>query len=524
VTLFTNADVFTGRSASDRASAFRVEEGVVTWVGDAASVAGEESTDLGGRVVLPGLLDLHTHPAVMASRGDAIDVLPPAVTSIAALVEKLRQHPALGAGPGAWITGNGYDDSIYPEGRAPNRHDLDLVSTEQPILIWRCDSHSAAVNTRALELAGITADTPDPYGAHFERDADGIPTGQLVEHNAVTAVSSHIPTPDAAEYSRILAAYDEHFLSHGLTGVCDLLSSYVPDHLATFRAARELGLRTRVNLYPGWTPELPDLSPGDTEGPVRIAGCKVLVDGAFSNRTAWVAEPYPDSHDHGIPALTDDELRGALGWARRNGVQLAVHAMGDAALHHVVDLLGDEEPWLEGIPSLRFEHATLVSAELIARLESTRLTFGIATHTIFLYAETAAYHDNLGPEQARIAYPVRSLLASSLPLALSSDRPATAWDDADDVFVSLEAAVRRVAHDGSDIGAAEAVPVSDALLLYTSRAAQLVRFDAKVGVLEPGAVGDFVVLDRDIFAVPADRIHEVRVAETWIAGEKVWTL
>lgn len=523
MSLFTNANVFTGRSANDRATAFRVEGGVITWVGESAEVAGEASTDLGGRVVLPGLLDLHTHPAVMATRGDAVDILPPAVTSIASLVAKLREHPALGAARDAWITGNGYDDTTYPEGRPPNRHDLDQVSADQPIIIWRCDSHSAAANTRALEIAGIDASTPDPFGAHFERDADGIPTGQLVEHNAVRAVAAHLPIPDAAGYARILADFDEHFLSHGITGVCDLLSSYVPDHLATFRAARELGLRTRVNLYPGWTADLPDLEPGDTEGPVRIAGCKVLVDGAFSNRTAWVQEPYPDSHDHGIPALTDEELRGALEWSRRNGVQLAVHAMGDAALHHVVDLLGDEEPWLEGIPSLRFEHATLVSSDLIARLEAARMEFGIATHTIFLFAETAAYRENLGPEQAPIAYPVRSLLASSLPLALSSDRPATAWDDADDVFVSVEAAVRRVAHDGTDIGAAEAVTVEEALLLYTSRAARLVRFDARVGVLEPGAAGDFVVLDRDVFALPAEQIHEVHVAETWIAGERVWS-
>ena len=282
MTLFTNANVFTGRNATDRASAFRVEDGLVTWVGEAAEVVDAEAIDLGGRVVLPGLLDLHTHPAVMATRGDAIDVLPPRVASIAHLVERLREHPALGAGGEAWITGNGYDDTAYPEGRAPNRHDLDRVSTEQPILVWRCDSHSAAANTRALELAGITAATPDPVGARFERDADGVPTGLLVEHNAVRAVAQHIPVPDAAEYARVLAAYDDHFLSHGLTSVCDLLSTYVPDHLATFRAARTQGLRTRVNLYPGWSADLPDLEAGDAEGPVRIAGCKVLVDGAWS--------------------------------------------------------------------------------------------------------------------------------------------------------------------------------------------------------------------------------------------------
>lgn len=523
MTLFTNALVVTGRDEHDRASAFRVEDGVVTWVGDDAA-AGEPSVDLGGRTVLPGLLDMHTHPAVMATRTEFLDLLPPAVTSLAGLLDLLRTHPAVGAGPDAWILGSGFDDAVFPEGRVPDRHDLDAVSTTQPVLVWRCDSHSASANSRALEVAGITAATPDPPGARFERDADGVPTGVLTEIAAVDAVAAHLPDPGPEEYARRLAGFDEHFLSHGITGVCDLLSTFVPDPLTTFRAARARGFHPRVALYPGWSPQLPDLGPGDTDGPVRIAGCKVLVDGAFSNRTAWVADAYPDSHEHGIPTLTDDELRAAFGWAKRNGVQLAVHAMGDAALHHVVDLLGDEEPWLEGIPSIRFEHATLVAPDLLARIEGARVGFGIATHTIFLFAETAAYRSNLGPSQAGVAYPIRSLAASTLPLALSSDRPATAWHDADDVFVSVEAAVRRLAHDGTDVGQAEAVTVGQALLLYTSRAAQLAGFDATVGVIAPGAVGDFVVLDRDVLTVPADEISAVRVAETWIAGEKVWSL
>ncbi|GAB3756617.1 amidohydrolase [Microlunatus parietis] len=518
--LFSNAKVFTGRAEDDFATAFRIEDGRVSWVGDAAEVTGEPSTDLGGRVVLPGLLDVHTHPAVMAAQADAIDCLPPRVSSLAALLDRLREHPSYGK-PDTWILGTGFDDARFPEGRTPNAADLDRVSTTQPVLVRRCDGHSASCNTRALELAGITAATADPPGARFERDAEGSPTGVLTEIAAVDAVAERIPEPDTATIARRLADLNEHFLSHGLTGVCDLLSSFVPDPLAAFRAARELGFRPRVALYPGWQPELADLTDDDRTGPIRIAGIKVFADGAFSNRTAWVEDPYPDSCEHGLRSIGDDELREAAGWARRNRVQLAVHAMGDRALNRVVDLLGDDEPWLDGLPSVRIEHATLVAPELVDRLTRARVRFGIATHTIFLFAETSAYRNNLGPDQARVAYPIRALYDSDLPLALTSDRPATAWDDADDVFCSVAAAVRRIAHDGTDIGRPEAVTVPQALLLYTGRARTLADL-GPVGVLEPGAAGDFVILDRDVFTVPAEELAEVRVGETWIAGERCW--
>lgn len=519
--LFRNAKVFTGRAEDDFATAFRIEDGRVSWVGDQAEVAGQAATDLGGRTVLPGLLDVHTHPAVMAAQADAIDCLPPRVTSLAALLDRLRDHPSYGSGPEAWILGTGFDDARFPEGRAPTAADLDTVSTSQPVLVRRCDGHSASCNTRALDLAGITSATADPPGARFERDADGNPTGVLTEIAAVDAVADRIPAPDAATIARRLADLDEHFLSHGLTGVCDLLSSFVPDPLPAFRAARELGFRPRVALYPGWQPGLADLTEEDRTGPIKIAGVKVFADGAFSNRTAWVEDPYPDSCEHGIRSIGDEELRQAADWARRNRVQLAVHAMGDRALNRVVDLLGDDEPWLDGVPSVRIEHATLVAPGLVERLDRARVGFGIATHTIFLFAETSAYRNNLGPDQARVAYPIRSLHDSGLPLALTSDRPATAWDDADDVFCSVAAAVRRLAHDGTDIGRPEAVTVPQALLLYTGRARTLADL-GPVGVLEPGSAGDFVVLDRDIFTVPADEFAEVRVAETWIAGNRCW--
>lgn len=522
MTTFTNGRVFTGESETAFASAFRITDGRIDWVGDAAEVTDPDAVDLRGRTVLPGLLDSHTHPALLAGTAAAAECFPPAVMSPDDLVAVLERHAA-GLAPNAWVLGRGFDDTKFPDGRMPTAADLDRVSTERPVLVWRCDAHSAVCNTKALEVAGITADTVDPEGARFERDADGKPNGVLTELAAVDAVTRFIPAPTRDDQLAAILSIGDELASRGIVAVCDLLSSRIDQPLATFREAAERGLRTRVALYPGWDPAAPldDLSPGDRAGQIRVAGVKVVLDGAYSNRTAWVHQAYPDSCDHGLRLVDDADVLAAGDWARRNGVQLAVHAMGDRALDRVVELFEDADPWLDGIPSVRIEHATIVSDAYLARLTSARMSFGIATHTVFFFAEYDGYEKALRVEQVPDAYPIARLYAGLGPLALSSDRPATAWSGADDVMLSVEAAVRRRTYNGIEFGAEAAITVAQALLLYTSRAATLSPLTG-VGTLAPGFDGSFAVLDRDVFTVPDDEIAAVRVAETWVRGERVF--
>ncbi|MFF7293605.1 amidohydrolase [Microbacterium sp. NPDC008134] len=523
MTTFTNGRVFTGESETTFASAFRIVDGLVDWVGDASEVTDADAVDLGGRTVLPGLLDSHTHPALLAGTAAAVECFPPAVLSADDLVRVLDAHAATVTGADAWVLGRGFDDTKFPEGRMPTAADLDRIATDRPVLVWRCDAHSAVCNTRALEIAGITASTVDPEGSRFERDADGNPNGVLTEIAAVNAVAAFIPAPSRDEQIDAIVAIGDELASRGIVAVCDLLSSRIDRPLETFRAAAERGLRTRVALYPGWDPAAPlgELTAGDRIGPIRVAGVKVVLDGAYSNRTAWVHEAYPDSCDHGLRLVDDADVLAAGDWARRNGVQLAVHAMGDRALDRVVELFEDQEPWLDGIPSVRIEHATIVSDAYLARLASARMSFGIATHTVFFFAEYDGYEKALRVEQVPDAYPIARLYAGLEPLALSSDRPATAWSGADDVMLSVEAAVRRRTYNGIEFGAEAAITVPQALLLYTSRAASLSPLEG-VGRLAPGLDGSFAVLDRDVFTVPDDEIAGVRVAETWIRGERVF--
>lgn len=525
---FHHARVFTGTGERDVASAFRIRDGRFTWVGAAAGLPAAEraaAIDLGGRTVLPGFLDVHTHPAMMATLAGAIPCLPPGVTSIDDLVAALRSGPD---GPG-WLEGYGYDDAKFPGGIGPTAADLDRVSGTRPILVHRCDGHSAVANTAALAAAGVTANTPDPPGASFGRHADGRPNGVLTELAAVDRVAAARPVPDAQRLTGNLSGLGRHFLSHGIVGVGDLLATVIPEPLRTFRAAAAVGPFPRTALYLGWPgsrrSDLTDLTDDDRTGHIRIAGVKLFLDGAYSNRTAWTEDAYPSPDrrppEHGVRIAADDDLRAAADWCRRNRVQLAVHAMGDRALHRVVDLFADQEPWLADRPSIRLEHATLVSGGLLRRLTSARMRFAVVTHSIFLFAEFDSYARNLSARQFEIAYPIRSVYESGLPAALASDRPATAWADADDVFTSVQAAVTRRAYDGTDMGQAERISVAQALLLYTGRAAAVAPLDG-LGRIAPGYDGSFVVLDRDPFTVPVDELIRVRVAQTWVRGELVF--
>ena len=155
MTSFTRARVFTGTGEADFAEAFSVSQGQFTWVGSAADLADPDAVDLGGATVLPGLLDVHQHPAMLAELGGSTVLLPPVVSSVADLVEALRQHPNLGAGAGTWIEGFGYSESAYPEG-TPTCRDLDRVSTTQPVFCLRADVHTAVCNSFLLARAGIT--------------------------------------------------------------------------------------------------------------------------------------------------------------------------------------------------------------------------------------------------------------------------------------------------------------------------------------------------------------------------------
>ena len=275
---------------------------------------------------------------------------------------------------------------------------------------YRADGHTAVCNSFALELAGIDENTPDPEGGRIIRDENGVPTGVLVETSATDLVIRKRAPLEKDEIVRRLVGLNERLLGFGIVAVDDLYGNFVEDPLGITRAAADAGYLPHSSVFLVWG--LDPLEPVDESertGRVSVAGVKIFMDGAFSNRTAWVEDPYPDSDNHGIVTISDDDLRKAADWARTNGVQMTVHVMGDRGINHLLDLFEDEEPWLTDRPSIRFDHSTLYTREMMERTAKAHMNFGVVSHSVFFYAEYDSYEASLGARQFKIAYPLKTM-------------------------------------------------------------------------------------------------------------------
>jgi predicted amidohydrolase YtcJ len=525
---FVNGKIFTGRSEEEFVSAFRIEDGKFTWIGSSSDVDEAGAIDFKGQTVLPGFLDIHTHPTYVAMTVHAVACTVPVVNNIAEMIAALKKHPNFGKGENDWVEGWGYDESKLAEHRSPTTKDLDQVSTAQPVYVLRSDCHSGICNTRALELAGITKDTPDPPGAKFGRYENGEPNGVLQEHAANDAVLRAKAVPTFRSKVEQIVGTGPHYNERGIVAMSDMMVFTKPyNDLDVYRDAEQRGLKQQVPVYFEWTAlrqnMIPNLTDEKRTGRTKFAGLKLFADGSVSNRTAWVNEAYRNSNDHGYSTLTHEDLNSSYEWASRNKVQIAVHAMGDKTFQNVIDFFADKEPWMgNDIPSVRLEHITLLSEAQTRQMANAKMIFGASTQIIFYFAEYDSYSENLTNAQLKRTYPVRMFYRNIKHLGMSSDAPATTWADPDNVFVSLKAAVTRRAYNGADIIQEQAITLPQAVLLYTARAATVVPYAGSLGQIAPGFEASFIVLDRDIFTMDINDLDKALVRQTWIQGEHVY--
>ncbi|HEY6645313.1 amidohydrolase [Povalibacter sp.] len=476
--------------------------------------------DAGGKTVLPGLIDAHGHVLGLGQLKLQADLR--GSESIAAALDRVRRFAAANPTDG-WIIGHGWNQVLWPDKQFPTARDLDAVVSDRPVVLSRVDGHAVWVNTRALQIAGITRETRDPQGGQIVRDAAGDATGVLVDL-ASALVEERIPAPTDKDLQRALHAAMSDVASLGLTGVHDAGIS-IRDYAAyqALGKSQQLPIRiyamladseaARATIRQG--PQAPQF-----DDRLQMRAVKSVIDGALGSRGATMLQDYSDQpHHRGLMLYTAPQIAQLADLTASSGWQLNIHAIGDAGNRLALDTYERELTAAQrNALRPRIEHAQIVAPEDIPRFSALGVIASIQpTHAT---SDMNMAEDRVGPQRIKGAYAWRTLLNSGARLAGGSDFPV----ELPNPFLGLHAAVTRQDRDGKPPGGwygNEKLTREEALRLFTIDAAYAAFMEDRVGSLEPGKWADFILIDRDYFKVPESEIDDIRVEATYVAGKKV---
>jgi len=513
--------------------AFRCEDGRITAVGTRAEVlagAGEARiVELNGATVLPGLIDCHSHLELLAYAWElAVDCRSTRVSSIdemvAALAERAAKTP-----PGAWVLGQGehYQHLKIAEGRYPDRHDLDRVSTEHPVM-YRASYHLNVFNTLGLQMLGVDDDTPDAPGGRIERDPETrVATGRT--YDMFQPLGG--PQPGLPILAEAIKKVQERYLSVGVTALGD-----IPLHAAGLEAiskvAEDGDLVLRAALYPKLEAvvttddvrENRTKSRLDAIAPERMQmmGVKVFLDGGLTAGAAALHDDYPGQPGYrGELAFTDDYVTELVAMADHRGLQIALHAIGDRALDQALDANLALPEGRHGVARHRIEHAgnMFMTQERIKRFISAGVV--PVPQPAFLLTTAPGYVAHLGRERIGPVMPFRTLIDHGLPIPGNSDAIGIT-ERQHHPFPAMQAAVTRTSQGGEILDPQEAITIAEALRMYTEWAAYSIGWEDRIGSIEVGKLADFVVLDDDPLDTAPEDLGKLTVAQTWVDGTKVY--
>ena len=548
--IFHSGTVFDGRQLVRGASAVAVAAGRISAVGtdaDLRALAGPstQTFDLAGRLISPGFTDAHVHAAYAGVERLGCDLAE--LSGAQACLDRIADYAALPPASGndaGWVTGGGWYKGDFPGGY-PERALLDAVVAHRPVYLINRDHHSAWVNSRALELAGVDASTPDPSDGRIERDADGRPSGIL--HEGAMDLVAHLlpPVTDELLEAGILHA-QEHLFSVGVTGWQDpILGSYggYPDASAAYRSLSRSGTLKARATGALWVPRdttvasLPDLvdSFASRRAENAAAGfstrsAKIMVDGVPENLTAAMLDPYlkpcacagPESAgERGLLYLAPDVLRAAAAALDAAGFDLHLHVIGDRAVRTGLDAVAAAraaQPGSQGRHHMA--HLQIIHPDDVARFAALDVTVNAQA----LWAQNDDQMRDLtvpliGADRAAWQYPFADLEAAGARLAMGSDWPVSSPDP----WQAIHVAVNRAHPDYPGVPALlpeQALTLQSALAAYTAGSAWLNR--APGGSLVPGAPADLAVHSANPFDLPAHELSTVGVDLTMVSGDPVY--
>ncbi len=516
-TILHNGKVITIDADLSLASAVAIDGTDIVAVGGEALLEQYKSAnmvDLGGKVLMPGFNDSHTHLRGRPQR--YVDLTK--TRSIEELKGQVRTK-AIELGSGEWITGYGWSEDVMAELRRPLRSDLDQAAPDNPVLLTRAGGHSAVANSMALRLAEVTVTTQQPENGVIERGEDGELNGVIRERQDI--VSKLIPEPTNEEVRDNLIKILKEQLSLGITSFTHATGSIeaYPEWETIYRLNR--GMLPRGSIQVFW--EGPDAmtefgkKTGDGDEYLRVGPIKIFVDGGFTGPAAYTKEPYKGETDYrGTLSLSLEELTTILTEAHAAGWQFGIHAIGDAAIELAIDELAvtlDEMPRDDHRHYLN--HFTVMpSAESMDKMAA----YGIAItqQPNFTYTLDGRYSEYLDGDRLKHNNPLRTPMDHGVRVAISSDILPIG------PMVGIYAAVTRKGMSGKVFGEEEALTVMEALRGYTLYGAWLSFEEGRKGSIEPGKLADMIVLDQDILTIDADHIMDINVEQTWLGGKLVY--
>jgi predicted amidohydrolase YtcJ len=518
--IYLNANIWTGDAATPSAAAMAIKDGRIVAIGNADQInamlgAATEITDLGGRLVVPGFIDNHTH-FLETSIGLSSVQLRDAATP-EEFIRRIGDYAAT-LPAGRWIRVGSWDHENWG-GALPRADWIDAVTPDNPVAIDRLDGHMVLANSLAMELAGISADTPDMLGGEIERDQDGTPNG-VFKDTAMSLIYNVVPDLSAEELVSTLNNGIANALSFGVTQIHNM-GTWV--ELGAFTGlARVNALKLRVYSFvpladwPDMAAYVADNGRGDNMH--RWGGMKGIVDGSLGSTTAWFYEPYSDEPGTaGFPLQELEPFYDAIKGADAAGLHVTVHAIGDQANDWLLDsfeTIAAENP-ANPYRRWRIEHAQHLSGPALSRFAQLDVIPSMQPYHAIDDGRWA--EKRIGAERLHGTYAFGSLLAAGARLSFGSDSPVAPMD----VIAGIYAAVTRRTLDGANPDGwipMEKISVAEALTAYTAANAYSGFQENEAGTLTVGKLADFVVLSDDLFTVAPEDIRHVKVDVTVIGG------
>jgi len=528
-TVIENANGYTLNSKGElvqfTALAFDAQ-GKIVAVGSAADVSaklpGARRVDMGGKTLLPGLIDAHGHVFGLGQMLTQLDLSQ--TTSLDGALKAIADYSRANAGQG-WLRGRGWNQENWKLGRFPTAADVDTVVSDRPVWFERVDGHAGWANSRALAAAGITDKTPDPAGGKIVRDANGKATGVLVDA-AQELVAKVLPAQTEAEGRVVLDRALGALAKVGVTSTHDAGLGVAEDRL--YRAYADGGkLTARIYGMIGGTQD--DFDALAKNGPLKTYGndmyalraVKLYSDGALGSRGAALIQPYSDEpHSHGLLFYNTAQMDAMMKKAMARGYQVNVHAIGDAGNHQILDIYQKELAATKSAAQRhRIEHAQVVTQADIVRFKTLGIIPSMQpTHAT---SDKNMAETRVGHERMEGAYAWRSFLHQGSRIACGSDFPV----ESPNPFFGIHAAVTRQDASGQPIAGwypNQAMSLKEAFRCFTLDAAYAGHAENRLGSLEPGKWADFIVVDQDLFKMPTYDIYKTGVLQTWVGGKQVY--